>query len=191
MRRSVLRGPGPAARRWRRRRTRGVSDLVATILLVAITVVLAAVLYILIQSYTHGPATIPGLSTALALGTPQEAVSRDAAIAACATVCNFYNMSVKDAGHNLALHDLIFEVIGQNGTNLVPTGGVVAVNATGQVVAQYGFKTGWTAGSSLLVDQDLTIILYTSGAPPLGLSGDTLRVVGTAAYSGSIDVQIT
>src|ERR1700674_1338883 len=58
-------------RRWRKNGKRGVSPIIATILLVAITVVLAAVLYILISGLTKGPGNTP-LGTALTLGTPLE-----------------------------------------------------------------------------------------------------------------------
>src|SRR5580658_5877974 len=61
-------------RRWRKKAKRGVSPIIATILLVAITVVLAAVLYILISGLTKGPGNTP-LGTALALGTFTEATS--------------------------------------------------------------------------------------------------------------------
>src|SRR4029077_16667981 len=57
-------------RRWRQKGRRGVSPIIATILLVAITVVLAAVLYILISGLTKGPGNTP-LGTALAMGSPQ------------------------------------------------------------------------------------------------------------------------
>lgn len=43
---------GKSTRSWRRKRTRAVSPIIATILLVAITVVLAAVLYVLVSQYT-------------------------------------------------------------------------------------------------------------------------------------------
>ncbi|HKV90107.1 MAG TPA: archaellin/type IV pilin N-terminal domain-containing protein, partial [Thermoplasmata archaeon] len=58
-------------RRWRKKGRRGVSPIIATILLVAITVVLAAVLYILISGLTKGPGSTP-LGTALAMGSPQQ-----------------------------------------------------------------------------------------------------------------------
>ena len=46
-------------RSWRKARKRAVSPIIATILLVAITVVLAAVLYVLISGLTHGPGNTP------------------------------------------------------------------------------------------------------------------------------------
>jgi flagellin-like protein len=180
-----------SSRRWRRRRSKGVSDIVATILLVAITVVLAAVLYILVTRYTASSSPPPGLDTSLALGSPQEAVGGDSLIAACAaTVCNFYNISVQSAASGLELHDLSFEIQGQNGSNLVPAGGIVVVSSTNRIVSQYGIASGWTAGSATVVSDVLTFVLYASGPTPQSLSGDELRVIGVSAFSGSIFVHI-
>jgi flagellin-like protein len=50
---------GRASDRWRKNRKRGVSPIIATILLVAITVVLAAVLYVLISGLTGSTAAAP------------------------------------------------------------------------------------------------------------------------------------
>jgi len=54
-------------RTWRNGRKRGVSPIIATILLVAITVVLAAVLYVLVSGLVHTGASTPynvGMTTA-------------------------------------------------------------------------------------------------------------------------------
>ncbi len=56
-----------AIRAWRKQRQRGVSPIIATILLVAITVVLAAVLYVLISGLTHGGGSVP---YSISMGTP-------------------------------------------------------------------------------------------------------------------------
>ncbi len=60
---------GVNARSWRKARKRAVSPIIATILLVAITVVLAAVLYVLISGLTHGPGNTP-IGSAFAIGNP-------------------------------------------------------------------------------------------------------------------------
>jgi flagellin-like protein len=55
------------SRAWRKSRKRGVSPIIATILLVAITVVLAAVLYVLVSGLIHTGASTPynvGMGTA-------------------------------------------------------------------------------------------------------------------------------
>ncbi len=60
---------GQRERSWRKARKRAVSPIIATILLVAITVVLAAVLYVLISGLTHGPSSAP-LGTNFSWGVP-------------------------------------------------------------------------------------------------------------------------
>jgi len=50
---------GNRAGGWRKGRKRGVSPIIATILLVAITVVLAAVLYVLVAGLTHTSTSTP------------------------------------------------------------------------------------------------------------------------------------
>jgi flagellin-like protein len=60
---------GRASHRWRKNRKRGVSPIIATILLVAITVVLAAVLYVLISGLTKTGASTP-YELGMALQTP-------------------------------------------------------------------------------------------------------------------------
>ncbi len=178
-------------RRWRRRRSRGASDILATILMMAIVVVLATVLLILVEHYTSSSSTTPGLGTSLVLGGPQDSVGHSPAAAACTTTgCNFYNMTIQSAAAGLELHDLVFEIVGQNGTILGPTGGIVVVNNVNTVVASCGFSTAWASGGATPATDLLTIVLYTSGATPLSLSGDTFRVVGTSAFSGSVDVHI-
>jgi len=60
---------GRASHRWRKNRKRGVSPIIATILLVAITVVLAAVLYVLISGLTKTGASTP-YDLGMAIQTP-------------------------------------------------------------------------------------------------------------------------
>jgi FlaG/FlaF family flagellin (archaellin) len=168
-----------------------VSDIVATILLVAITVVLAAVLYILVTHYTAATSSNPSLESVLALSSPQESVGRSAPIAACAAnPCNFYNISVQSAQSGMELKDLLFEIVAQNGSNFVPTGGVAMLNQVNGVVGTFGFGAGWTVGATSPVTDLLTIALYTSGTPPQSLSGDQLRVLGVNSYSGSVYVRL-
>src|ERR1700747_2982587 len=103
-----MNGKQPSARSWRRKRQRGVSPIIATILLVAITVVLAAVLYILISGLTKGPGNTP-LGTSLALAAPAEET---------AGTGHWYNFSVQSAGGGLTLGNLQLQIE-------TPSGGVV------------------------------------------------------------------
>jgi flagellin-like protein len=77
---------GKSERSWRKAQKRAVSPIIATILLVAITVVLAAVLYVLISGLTHGPGTTP-IGSALSLGQPISATKCTGAGAPYATAC--------------------------------------------------------------------------------------------------------
>lgn len=191
MKRNVSSSARSSAGFSRRGRRRGVSDIVATILLVAITVVLAALLYVFVLHYTSSGSSTPVLGSALSLATPQEEVAKSSVVAACsATPCNFYNMSVQSAAKGLELHNLAFEVEGQNGSRFAPTGGVVVLNQTAHIVSTYGFATGWATNSTMHVTDLLTISLYTSGASPQSLSGDTFIVNGLSGFSGSIQVHI-
>ncbi|HTP53713.1 MAG TPA: archaellin/type IV pilin N-terminal domain-containing protein [Thermoplasmata archaeon] len=63
---------GERARGWKKARKRGVSPIIATILLVAITVVLAAVLYVLVSGLTKTGANTPyslGMTSSGATGS--------------------------------------------------------------------------------------------------------------------------
>ena len=103
-------------RQWRKKAKRGVSPIIATILLVAITVVLAAVLYILISGLTKGPGNTP-LGTSLALGTPSEAQK-----GAGATTNNWYNFTVQSAGGGIILNNIQFQVVTATGSIVTPGG---------------------------------------------------------------------
>jgi len=167
-------------RRWRTHGKRGVSPIIATILLVAITVVLAAVLYILISGLTKGPGNTP-LGTALALGPPSEAT---------AGTGHWYNFSVQSAGGGILLNNLIFQVKTVSG-NIVTPAGLTTVNVlglSGSVVATYTYATAvWATNGASPVSNQQTLIF---GSTTSNLSGDTLVVLGTGSYSGSISVAI-
>ncbi|MCI4347827.1 MAG: type IV pilin [Thermoplasmata archaeon] len=96
---------GKNERSWRRRNRRAVSPIIATILLVAITVVLAAVLYILIQQYTKSGTTGVTIGSALAIGTSQDGTG----------AVNFYNMTIESTGSTLTMGSVAFEVKGSGG----------------------------------------------------------------------------
>ena len=169
-----------AHRRWRTKGKRGVSPIIATILLVAITVVLAAVLYILISGLTKGPGNTP-LGTSLALAPPSEG---------SAGTGHWYNFSIQSAGGGLILNNLAFQVKNAAGTVVSPTG-LTTVNVfglSGSTVASYTYATAvWATGGTLAVTNQMTIIF---GSTTVNLSGDTLVVLGSGSFSGSISVSI-
>ena len=168
------------SRRYRKNARRGVSPIIATILLVAITVVLAAVLYILISGLTKGPGNTP-LGTALALGAPRESSN---------AVTNWYNFSIQSAGGGLVLNNLNFQILGPTGS-IVATAGFTlnVVGITGSAVGTYAFATAtWTSGGTTVVSSQQSIVLTSPAAS--SLSGDKLVVLGAGSFSGSISVSI-
>jgi flagellin-like protein len=169
---------GKRANRWRKSGKRAVSPIIATILLVAITVVLAAVLYILISGLTKGPGSTP-LSTSLAMGPPAEA-SKGAN--------NWYNFSIQSAGGGIVANNLNFQVQGAGGSIVTVTGGTMSVlNLAATVVASYNMITGvWTSGGTTPLSSSQQLSLVTT----VNLSGDKLVVSGTGSYQGQITVNI-
>jgi hypothetical protein len=175
------------------RSRRGVDVMVATVMLVAIVVVLAAVLFVLVEAYLGSSSTNPPLGAALALSTPAFSTGESSLISACSTTpCNFDNTSIQTASPGLQLHDLAFEVFWPNGSAFKPTGGIAALSPAGVVVGQYSFSSEtWTSGGTISGQSHVTLALYTSGAAPQSLSGDSLRINGVAGYSGSITLPLS
>lgn len=166
------------------RRRRGVSPIIATILLVAIAMVLAAVLYILVSGITNGP-TRPSISSALVLGPVAEGQAGSV---------YYYNISVAESGLGVTWNAVDLEV--QVGGQVVSTGitsytvedihGNTVCHATGPTVS------GWTAGPA------------GSGATPIGSAqhlvlqtttsltdrSAILQIIGTGGFTGSIQASI-
>ncbi|HTT35145.1 MAG TPA: archaellin/type IV pilin N-terminal domain-containing protein [Thermoplasmata archaeon] len=167
-------------RRWRKKGKRGVSPIIATILLVAITVVLAAVLYILISGLTKGPGNTP-LGTALAVAPPNEGQ---------AGTGYWYNFTVQSASGGLLLNSLAFQVKSSSGAIVTPAGltTVTVIGLSGSAVGTYTWATAvWATGGTTAVSNQMTIIL---GSTTSNLSGDTLIILGGGSFSGSISVSI-
>src|SRR5271170_4411665 len=174
-------------RRWRKKAKRGVSPIIATILLVAITVVLAAVLYILISGLTKGPGTTP-LGTSLALGAPNEAQK-----GAGATTNNWYNFTVQSAGGGIILNNIQFQVVTATGSIVTPGGAwtMIALGITGASIGTYSSVSGsWTAGGTTIISSSQTIVLDAVGATSLSGQGDAVNIIGTGTFQGSITVSI-
>jgi flagellin-like protein len=172
---------------WRRAHKRGVSPIIATILLVAITVVLAAVLYILISGLTKGPGNTP-LGTSLALNKPVEAQK-----GAGATTNNWYNFSVESAGGGIVLNNINFQVVTSTGGIVTPAAAwtLNVLNLGGTVIGTYSLTTAaWTLGGTTPIVSSQTIVLNAIGATGLSGQGDAMNVIGTGTFAGSIQVSI-
>lgn len=173
-------------RRWRKKGQRGVSPIIATILLVAITVVLAAVLYILISGLTKGPGNTP-IGTAVSFSGISEAT------AAAGNQWN-YTMSVQTTTSGMTWSNMLFQVQSAGGT-LITTGPtkVVVSGTNGCNLATFTFSSSsWgatgatcsgTTGGSALVLSGETIQMQAS--VNLNNQGDTLVIIGQGSFSGS------
>lgn len=178
--------PSPGRRGAHRRGPgRGVSEIIATILLVAITVVLAAVLYVLIIDLTRSPNTTP-IGAAVSFGGVAEQTN------AAGTQWN-YTTSVQTTTTGLTWSDLLFQVRDHAGT-LVTVGPtqVVVTGTDGCDLASFSFATGlWgatgatcsgTIGGTAMVLVGETLQLQASA--DLSAAGDTLTAVGQGSFSG-------
>lgn len=172
------------ARRWRQKGKRGVSPIIATILLVAITVVLAAVLYILISGLTKGPGSTP-LGTALALGTINEANAGSN---------YYYNTTVQTASGGMTWGNMIFQVQTSTGSGATGPTTITVTNALGSCnLATYTFSTAaWTTpathctgttGSAALVSNGASVELVSTAS--LTGAGYSLIAVGQGSFSGT------
>jgi len=190
------------AQRWRTKNKRGVSPIIATILLVAITVVLAAVLYVLISGLIHGPGNTP-IGSAMSMGgataTSVNTVGINAfgAVAApgCAeivTVTTYYcySVTIASVSNGVTFGSIQAQIITSTGGVYAATG-IDITSLSGQVLAfgTGGSVTAWTTengatATTQLVSSD-TIWVETGVASQAGL-GDSLTIFGVGSYSGSI-----
>ena len=170
-------------RRWRQKGKRGVSPIIATILLVAITVVLAAVLYILISGLTKGPGSTP-IGTALAIGAPVASHGG-----------NWYTMSITPSS-GLTPASMTFELESSSGAILGSGSWVQVIGPNACAVANYTFSTNsWAAGGTggACSPAGTTTTVLTSGmqlqlgaTASLSGAGDKIVAVGTGSFSGQV-----
>jgi flagellin-like protein len=176
--------------RWRKKSKRGVSPIIATILLVAITVVLAAVLYILISGLTKGPGNTP-LGTALTLGTP---------VAGGSGAATTYTMAITPSS-GLTSANLAFQVVSSSNIIQSPPAGanITVKGVTGCLLAIYTFATNaWAtpAGASACASAGPNVVLQSgeqfvlAWGSSLSSAGNKLVVVGQGTFSSTISVSI-
>jgi archaeal type IV pilus assembly protein PilA len=199
-----------STRNWRKRPSRAVSPIIATILLVAVAVVLAAILYVLVSGLVHGPGSTP-IGSAFAAGHP--ATSTCAAGSAqslgaspisggCKAGDFIYTLTVESS--TVSLGSVLFVVKTASGG--VYSGGsasssfalidvtnhVAALSVTGATMAMtttwqaYGLTT--TAPtytpSSALTNLHIIVIDMGSASPTTG-QGLKLVALGTGSFSGA------
>ena len=193
---------GVNARSWRKARKRAVSPIIATILLVAITVVLAAVLYVLISGLTKGPGNTP-IGSAFGVGNPVGGTCTAAQVTA--GVCKaagdqIFTLTIEQS--TITLGSVEFEVKTPSGSAFTTTiaGEFAVQTVVGGLVASYGvaatsalamtnafttFGAGYASTSpvtttmSLVVDTGVTAANWVTG------QGYTVVALGIGSYSGT------
>ncbi len=149
----------------KRRKDSAVSPVIATILMVAITVVLAAVLYVMVGGFTHNP----GTANSVGLSPTNETYGWNVQI-------------VKVSSSTLPISSITYTLTGTNGATIASGSlAVVASNPTSKnVVLVYSSST---APTNLGVAQ--TIVVYNEGAA----SGSTLVLFDGNSELGTVTLQ--
>ncbi len=200
---------GQSKRSWRKAQKRAVSPIIATILLVAITVVLAAVLYVLISGLTHGPGSTP-IGSAFTAGNPTAGTcavgsAQVIAVAAITGGCKandfIYTLTVESS--TVTFGSVQFEVktsggaiygagsasssfatlnIAQQVTAISVTGANMAMVSTW---ASYGTTTTPTFSTSTPLTNLYTIVIDMGSAAATTGLGLTFVTLGVGSYSGT------
>jgi archaeal type IV pilus assembly protein PilA len=196
---------GKRERSWRKARKRGVSPIIATILLVAITVVLAAVLYVLISGLTKGPGNTP-LGSAFAAGVPPSnslIVGAGTFVATgCLTGDYCYVLTIESASSGLTAGGMNFVVKTSTGTTAATgahAGGFTIFNvvSNGVVAQSPNIASGgalsvstWSSGGTTQLATTMEIIIDTGSATSPAGTGLTFQALGVGTYSGTISVAL-
>ena len=172
-------------RSWRRSRKKGVSPIIATILLVAITVVLAAVLYVLISGLTKGPGNTP-LGSAFAYG-PASNVTAASAPAGCAASKECYSLEIASAGSGLTANGLSFSARTATGAAQSTAGWtftLVSIAGTATTATWSAANTCSGLACTTTLASGMTIVLNTGGTA--SLQGDVILAVGQGSFAGTV-----
>jgi flagellin-like protein len=158
------------------KKDKAVSAIIGTILIVAITVVLAATLY----------AVLGGFSGLIRPPTPGMSVSVASVGGGTGTAGGSYSISVTSLSANVAISDLSFTLTESSGTSVTITGFVNNSNtatATGHGYTINITPLGGTSSAPTIELQSIITISLASGATPMALS--SFSVTDTAT-SGSM-----
>jgi len=204
---------GQRERSWRKARKRGVSPIIATILLVAITVVLAAVLYVLISGLTKGPGNTP-LGSAFGAGAATLVTGTATTnLIGCKTGDYCYYLTIEQASTGLTLSSIGFEVRSSAGTasgaavsisidSIQSSAAANTVPATCAAAICNGGSgsTGWTYGSAgpcaagcgagtQISSATMYMYIDMGTANPTG-GGNTLLALAQGSYSGTVNTNL-
>ncbi len=174
------------------RSPRGVSPIIATILLVAITVVLAALLYLLVSGFLAHGATLPPLSTALGFGAAVQQTSSPSNSNWCAVGHQCWKTTIAFAADGLTAAQISMTVRASGGSGVGNASlYIVELNGTGWL-GSTNPATSWTPGgdgtltatTALSASMDIWVDSgKTTGA--FGAS-NTLTAYGVSSFSSQV-----
>ncbi len=182
-----------------RRGKRGVAPIIATILLVAITVVLAAVLYVLISGLTGG-----GTSTPYSLQMSNQGQSSPAAGTYFITlainptsglttglfglkITNVVNIGITAGTPTATCITYAAFTVAKCAAPAATTWYAVLVFANSTVASAWGATSTWSGGTVAL-NAGMSLVIVTPSAATFSGIGDTLGAYGTSgsSVSGSV-----
>ena len=176
------------------------------ILLVAITVVLAAVLYVLVSHYSSGGADTTPIGYSLGLGPVQEATGTKSTASYCATNHPCYGVAIASVDSSVTLGSMNFVVKTSSGTTrtvqsgsarisiVASNGGVLAStvvkkNSPFDVTAWSSYLKGYSSHSPLSGTDTIWVQFGDPKLHPTG-EGFVLNVLGTGSFSGTEHVAL-
>jgi flagellin-like protein len=172
-------------RAFRARPPRGVTPIIATILLVAITVVLSAVLYLLVDGVARGPSQTP-LGSTFGFGPPANVTSSSSS-PGCPASTECYGLGVATAGDGLVGRDLLFAARTPSGTTLPTSGWTVSlIGTSGQLLNATWVGGATCAGSSCasVIQGGDMFVIDTGGSS--SLQSDVVLGVGVGSFGGEV-----
>jgi hypothetical protein len=158
-------------------------------LLVAITVVLAAVLYVLISGLTSGGASTVPIGTTFAFGSPsQQTYSTNANCGSTYTTPgDCYSIGIQSAGSSATTGNIHFAVLsGGVGQSFL----TVAVYGPGggTALSTYTYNSGGSTWNNVLSFSSTDTLVLTAAAHGTSMSGWTFEAIGVGSLSGTTSV---
>ena len=166
-----------------RKNKRGVSPIIATILLVAITVVIAAVLYVLVSGYLKGTGSAPLSINLQGLANGKCSTSTaNSPVVGCAkpsTADYYLSFSSISASNGMTTNDFGFKIVSPGGASVAFQYVVLVWNGNNESA----FAGGTWTSSAVPVNASDNMVFFTAGS--LIGSGDNIQAVGIGSASVS------
>jgi flagellin-like protein len=193
-------------RRSLRHGRRAVSPIIAMILLVAIAVVLAAVLYVFVAGMQHGAGSLPLGAELYAGPSHPGTVGTPATNAFCQKGHYCYSIPIDEAGGGIAFDNLNFQVMDSTGhvhvvsqsfaqiaivslSNTVLASTKVSRNSPFDVTTWQTLAKSIPLGTPLSDQQTIWVQFGNTKTSPFG-QGHSLVIIGVNGFAGSLTVSL-